>query len=88
MDVGLTKMSTKGQIVIPSDLRDEFVTGEKLLVIRNQNQLIIKKASEMDKDHADDIAFAKKTEEAWQRIQDGKGVRMDFDDFMKEMDSW
>ena len=44
IDVGITKMSTKGQIVIPNDLRSEFNIGEKLLVIRNDDQLIIKKA--------------------------------------------
>ena len=88
MEVGLTKMSTKGQIVIPSDLRDEFAAGEKLLVIRNHDQLIIKKASQLDKNHAEDLVFAKKTEEAWQRIQEGKGTRMDFDDFIEEMKTW
>ena len=36
MDVGITKMSTKGQIVIPNDLRNElFSVGEKLIVIKN-----------------------------------------------------
>jgi len=32
MDIGITKMSTKGQIVIPNDLRSEFDIGEKLIV--------------------------------------------------------
>ena len=37
---------------------------------------------------AEDIEFARKTEEAWKRIEEGKGIKMDFDDFLKEMKKW
>jgi len=88
MDVGITKMSTKGQIVIPIDLRGEFDIGEKLIVIKDNKKLIIKKASELDKNLAEDLEFAKRTEEALQRIEHGKGTEMEFDDFISEMKKW
>ncbi len=88
MDIGITKMSTKGQIVIPNDLRADFKIGEKLVVIKNKDRLIIKKASSLDKKFSEDIAFAKETEEAYQRIKSGKGTKMDFDDFIEEMKKW
>lgn len=88
MDVGITKMSTKGQIVIPIDLRGEFDIGEKLIVIKDNKKLIIKKASELDKNLAEDLEFAKRTEEALQRIEHGKGTEMKFDDFISEMKKW
>jgi len=88
MDIGITKMSTKGQIVIPNDLRSEFDIGEKLIVIKNDNKLIIKKASELNKNLAEDMEFAKRTEKALQRIESGKGVKMDFDQFIGEMKKW
>ena len=42
----MTKMSSKGQVVIPQELREDFNEGDKLVVIRNNDQIILKKASE------------------------------------------
>ncbi len=88
MDIGLTKMSTKGQIVIPNDLREDFAVGEKLIVIKKDDKLIIKKASQMDEQFLDDIEFARRTEKAWKQIEQGKGIEMEFDDFIEEMKKW
>ncbi|MDP4012139.1 MAG: AbrB/MazE/SpoVT family DNA-binding domain-containing protein [Candidatus Nanoarchaeia archaeon] len=88
MEIALTKMSSKGQIVIPSELREDIKEGEKLIIIKNDSQLIIKKASELDKQLKEDLEFARRTEEAWKRIEERKGIRMDFDDFLKEMKKW
>jgi len=88
MDVAITKMSSKGQIVIPSEMRKGIDKGEKLLLIQNNKQIIMKKASELDKNVADDIEFARRTEEAWKKIETGKGIKMDFDDFVNEMKKW
>lgn len=81
-------MSTKGQIVIPNDLREDFAVGEKLIVIKKDDKLIIKKASQMDEQFLDDIEFARRTEKAWKQIEQGKGIEMEFDDFIEEMKKW
>ena len=88
MEVAITKMSSKGQVVIPAEMRTGISEGEKLLIIQHNKQLIMKKASDLDKNIAEDIEFARKTEEAWKRIEEGKGIKMDFDDFLKEMKKW
>ena len=88
MDVALTKMSSKGQVVIPAGMRTGIPEGEKLLIIQNGEQIIMKKASELDKNITEDIAFARKTEEAWTRIEERKSIKMDFDDFVSEMKKW
>ncbi len=88
MDVGITKMSTKGQIVIPSDLRDEFDIGEKLLVIKNDHKLVIKKATEMEKSLEEDLEFARRTEEAWKRYEKGEFISMNSEDFLKDLEKW
>ena len=88
IDVGLTKISTKGQIVIPNDLRDNFKTGEKLIVIKNKNRLIIKKASELEGNFEEDLKFAKKTEEAWKRYENGEFISLVKDDFLAEIKKW
>ena len=88
MDVAITRMSTKGQIVIPNDLRSEFEVGEKLLIIRNENQLIIKKASKLDETLKEDLEFAKRTEAAWKRYEKGGFKEMDADDFLNALKKW
>ena len=88
IDVGLTKISTKGQIVIPNDLRNDFKTGEKLIVIKSDNRLIIKKASDLEGNLKEDLEFAKRTEEAWKRYEKGEFVSMDKDDFLTALKKW
>ncbi len=88
IDIGLTKISTKGQIVIPNDLRDDFKTGDKLIVIRSNNRLIIKKASELEGNLEEDLKFAKRTEEAWKRYEKGEFIEMEFDDFVGALKKW
>jgi hypothetical protein len=36
----------------------------------------------------EDLAFAKRTEEAWQEIDEGNCTRMSSDDFLKEIKKW
>jgi len=77
--ISITKMSSKGQVVIPLDMRGDILEGDKLVIIRNKNHIILKKG---------DLEFARRTEEAWKRIDAGEGTRMNFDDFIKEMEKW
>ena len=88
MDVAITKMSSKGQVVIPSDMREGIHEGDRLIVIRNRDQIIMKQANKLDKNFEEDMEFAKKTEEAWKRVKAGKGIRVDFDNFVDEMKKW
>ncbi len=88
MDVGITKMSSKGQIVLPLDMRGDIKEGEKLIVIRDKEHIVLKKATALDKQLLEDLEFARRTDDAWKRIEEGKGVKMDFDKFIKEMKKW
>ena len=88
MDVAITKMSSKGQVVIPAEMRTDIQEGEKLIIIQNEDQYIMKKATKFDKALTEDLEFAKKTDEALKRIGEGKGTKMEFDDFMDEMKKW
>ena len=36
----------------------------------------------------DDLIFYKKTEEAWKRYDKGEFIRMNYDDFLKEIKKW
>ena len=88
MEIALTKMSSKGQVVIPSEMRKDFEEGEKLIIIKNGHQLIIKKASELDKNMKEDLEFAKRTEEAWKSYEKGEFKSKNAEDFLKDLKSW
>lgn len=88
MDVAITKMSSKGQVVIPSEMRKDIHEGDKLIIIQNNDQIIMKKASKLDKNLAEDLEFAKKTEEAYKRYKQGKFKSMNSKDFLNELNKW
>jgi len=88
MNIAITKMSSKGQVVIPAEMRKDIKEGEKLIIIKNNKQIIMKKASKLDENLKEDLEFARRTEEAYKRIEAGEGIRMDFDKFIEEMKKW
>lgn len=87
-DINITKISSKGQIVIPQEMRKNLKEGEKLVLIKNGEQIILKKMDDFDKNLEEDLEFAKRTEEAWKAYDRGEFASMDFDDFMKEIKKW
>lgn len=86
--VDITRISSKGQVVIPAAMRTDLKEGDKLLIIRNKNQIILKKADSLDKNLKEDLEFARRTEEAYKRYERGEFITMEFDDFLKEMKKW
>ena len=88
MDVAITKMSSKGQVVIPREMREDIKEGEKLIVIKNKHQLILKKASKMDEQFEEDLEFARRTEAAMKRIEAGEYISVDSENLFEEMMKW
>tara|TARA_Y100000310_G_scaffold343983_1_gene454358 strand:+ start:881 stop:1150 length:270 start_codon:yes stop_codon:yes gene_type:complete len=87
-EINITKMSSKGQVVIPQEMRKGFQEGEKFVVIKANKQLILKSVEDFNENIEEDLEFARRTEEALERIEEGKGVEMDFDTLMDEMERW
>ena len=44
MIINITKMSSRGQVVIPLDARENINEGDKLIVIRQGDEIILKKS--------------------------------------------
>ncbi len=86
--IDMTRMSSKGQIVIPVEMRKDIEEGEKLVIIKNGHQIIIEKVSDVDKNFEEDMKFAKRTEEAWKSYERGEFKKMDYDDFLDEIEKW
>lgn len=87
-NIDITRISSKGQIVLPFEMRKDFKEGDKLVVIKNKNQIILKKVKDFSKNLEEDLEFAKRTEEAWKRYDRGEFISMDADEFLKEMEKW
>mgnify|MGYP001566502713 CR=1 FL=1 len=87
-EISITRMSSKGQIVIPLEIRDDIKEGDKLILIRNGDQIIIKKADKFDKNLKEDLEFARRTEEAYKRIEAGKYISVDSENLFEEMEKW
>lgn len=88
MEVAITKMSSKGQVVIPAEMRTGINEGDKLIVIQNNDQLILKKASKLDKNFEEDLKFARRTEEAFKKYEKGEFMEMGFDEFIEKAKKW
>jgi len=86
--IAITKMSSKGQVVIPAEMRSNIHEGEKLVIIENEGQLILKKISDLDEALREDIIFGKKTEEALKRYERGLLKEMDDKNFLKSLEKW
>ena len=88
VEIETATISSKGQIVIPATMRKDIKEGDRFLIIKDKSSFLLKKANDLDEQFKEDLEFAKKTEEAIKRMKAGKGHRMDFDDFIKEMKTW
>lgn len=88
VSIDITRISSKGQIVIPTNMRGKLKEGDEILIIKDENRFILKKAEDISKEMREDLEFAKRTEEAIERIENGGGIKMNFDDFMEEMRKW
>ena len=87
-DISITRLSSKGQIVIPKEMRKDFKEGDKILLIKGEGRIVLKKASKMDEQLEEDLEFARRTEEAWKRIKTGEYISVDSKNLAEEMMKW
>jgi len=88
MDVAITKMSSKGQVVIPTSMRADIPEGEKLLIIRDGTRIILKPLSDIEPAVREDMVFAEKTEQALGEYSRGTFTKKKADAFIDEMKEW
>ncbi|MEN7982094.1 MAG: AbrB/MazE/SpoVT family DNA-binding domain-containing protein [Nanoarchaeota archaeon] len=88
MDFAITRMSSKGQIVIPQEMRENFNIGEKIFLIENDGQIILKNKESVKASVLDDLEFAKRTKEAQERIEKGEFISVDSENLFEEMSKW
>ena len=73
MEIATTRVSSRGQIVIPVEMRGNFKEGDNLVVINKGDELIIKKEKDVSLAFSDNKLLAedwlsKEDEEAWKDL--------------------
>ncbi|MBI5872432.1 AbrB/MazE/SpoVT family DNA-binding domain-containing protein [archaeon] len=85
----LTRVSSKGQLVIPKEIRrnlkikegDVFATtssDHNLIILKKIRNPIMRK----------DLIILKEVEEAWKEIEEGRSKTMKKEEFLKEFNKW
>ncbi len=85
MEFAIAKVSTKGQIVIPSSLRGDIHSGDEFLIVKDNGRMILKNMKKVAKDLKEDLAFAERIEKAWKEHDKGKFITKSKNDFLKEL---
>lgn len=88
MEIGISRLSSKGQIIIPKELRNRFEQGEEIVFIESEGKILLKSLKEFKENLKEDLEFAKNTDEALERIEKGEYVEEKFDDFIDNMKKW
>jgi len=87
-NVDVTRLSSRGQVVIPQDMRKGFGVGDKFVIIRSDQQLILKPVGELGANFIKDMEFARETLAAIGRYEKGRFKEMDGERFLKELERW
>lgn len=85
MEFAIAKVSTKGQIVIPTGLRKDIKTGDEFLIVRDNGRLVLKNVKSVADEMKYDLFFADKVDKAWRDYEKGKFVKKTKDEFLKEL---
>lgn len=85
MEFAIAKVSTKGQIVIPSAIRDDIQCGDEFLIVKDDERIVLKNMKSLASELKDDLVFAEKVEKAWQDYDKKKFVKKSKSDFLKEL---
>ena len=85
----LTRVSSKGQLVIPSDIRKnlKIKEGDVFATTSSDHNLIILKKIR-NPIMREDLIILKEVEEAWKEIEEGRSKTMEKREFLKEINKW
>ena len=88
MKIELTRLSSKGQVVIPGSIREklELDGGEILAVSSKDNMIVLKKIESPTEE--DELRTFSEIREAWEEIAQGKFKKTESEDFLKEISKW
>jgi len=81
----ITKLSTKGQIVIPESMRKNLEVGSVFRVMKKGNLIVLKGIKGFSKEEVEEM---EELDKIWKEIDSGKGKTTSVEEFLKEMKTW
>jgi len=81
----ITKLSSKGQIVIPESIRSNISIGTPFIVSKQGGLIVLKEVEGLT---IKEIKEARELDKIWKTIDEGKAVTLSTEDFMKDMENW
>ena len=85
MEYAIAKISTKGQIVIPSDMRKNINIGDEFLIVRDSDRIVLKSMKSLAKNLKADLIFAARVEKAWVEHDKGSFLKKSKNDFLEAL---
>jgi len=85
VEFAIAKVSTKGQIVIPSNLRNNIKVGDEFLMVKDNERIVLKNMKGLASDLKDDLIFAERVDKAWKEYDKGKFITKTKEEFLKEL---
>jgi len=88
MIIGITRMNSRGQVVIPASMRSDLVEGAQLLITREGDRFILKPLEDLEPAVREDILFAERTERAFLAYEKGGFSGKKDTDLIEDLISW
>lgn len=81
----ITKLSTKGQIVIPEEIREGIKEGTAFVVTKQDNLIILKEVEGLTKEEMKEM---KELDKIWEEIDRGECETFTEKEFFEKMKEW
>lgn len=90
MEVEVVRLSSRGQLVIPQEIRKgmKLKEGEKLLVASDKHKIVIRPVKDLKRELLEELLLAKKADDAWEEIEKGEYKRLPKERFLEELSKW
>ena len=88
MEFDVTKISSKGQAVIPQEVRDRLALrdGQILAVSTKDNLIVLKKVD--NNLEREELETLKEIKKAWREIELGKCRKVSKEEFLRNIKEW
>ena len=83
--MNITKLSTKGQIVIPEEIRRDIETGTAFIVSRQNDLIVLKPVDGLTKQ---EIQEMKELDKIWKDIDSGECESYTVTEFFDKLTEW
>jgi len=81
----ITKLSTKGQVVIPEQIRKDINIGTPFIIIKQNDLIILKQVKGLKQEELEEI---KELDKIWKEIDSGQCETYSEEEFFAKFKAW